>query len=378
MLLIVIFGPFVTAMLNGDPIQVGRTFLPGVGAHDAGAAAIAEAIDILPFVIARQYLRSAEDNAQILRIMVIAGLAYSIPVLFELRMSPQLNIWVYGYMPDSFLQEERGSGYRAIVFVGLGLTVAIFSMTTAVAAASLWRTRTSVGRFPLGAITAYLSLVVVLCKSLGSLVYCAAAVPLVRWGSPRLQVRVASVLVIVALAYPMLRATGLFPTTTMVEVARAVSQDRGNSLNLRFSQEDQLLAHALERPLFGWGRYGRNRLFNGWQGGSSSITDGFWIIILGVYGLAGFAATFGLIALPVFRAARALKFAETIREREHLAALAVINAVTMIDQLPNASFSNWNWLLVGALLGRAEQLRTARSQMVGLQHPRPLAGRLSS
>ena len=50
------------------------------------------------------------------------------------------------------------------------------------------------------------------------------------------------------------------------------------------------------------------------------------------------------------------KFAQTTREGGYLAALALIVAINIVDLLPNSSISPWTWLLVGALLGRAEAL----------------------
>jgi len=249
-----------------------------------------------------------------------------------------------------------------LVFLENGLIVAFFVATTAVAAASLWRTRTRIGRLPLGGVTVYLGVILVLCKTMSAGVYGMIGILLVRLASPRLQLRVACVLAALSMAYPALRVMDLFPTNSMVENTRILSTDRADSLWLRFTQEDQLLAHALERPWFGWGRWGRSRVYNGYLGGDTSITDGFWIQTLGVYGVIGFAATFGLMGLPVFRAAKALKLAQSLRDGEHLAALALILGFVMIDQLPNASISNWTWLLVGALLGRAEALQAAIRQ----------------
>ena len=93
-----------------------------------------------------------------------------------------------------------------------------------------------------------------------------------------------------------------------------------------------------------------------------ALTDGYWIITMGVFGLVGFLGQFGLLGLPVFRAAKALKFAQTMPERVNLAALALIVAINMIDLLPNASLSPWTWLLVGALLGRTELLYAVAHQ----------------
>ena len=77
---------------------------------------------------------------------------------------------------------------------------------------------------------------------------------------------------------------------------------------------------------------------------------------MGTYGLFGFLAEFGLLALPVFRAASALKFTESINDRVYLAALALIVAISMVELLPNGFIAPWTWLLAGALSGRADAL----------------------
>lgn len=364
-------GPFITSMLNSDPIRSGETFIPGVGAYDAGSAAVAALISLLPFFIGRQFLRNAEDNAEILRALVIAGLAYSLPILFEIRMSPQLHNWVYGYFPTSFLQQIREGGFRPAVFLGHGLLVAFFVMTATIAAAAFWRTQTRVSPLPPGGATGYLGLILVLCKTMGALVYCIVAVPLVRWASPRTQLRVACVLVTIALTYPLLRIADLVPTDSILSLANDISPARAESLDVRFENEKVLLDHAWERPWFGWGRYGRNRVYNGWMGRDNSVTDGYWIITLGVFGIVGFVATFGLLGLAVFRAAMALKFAQSTWESTYLAALGLIVAINIFDLLPNSTISSWTWLLVGGLLGRAEALYASARQRFSSRDLRP-------
>jgi hypothetical protein len=365
LLVMLLVCPFITSMLNPDPIRIGITYLPGVGPYDALSAAVAQFIFIVPFFLARQFLRRPEDNVEILRIMVIAGLAYSLPILFEVRMSPQLHVWVYGYFPSGFADEVREGGFRPVVFLGHGLLVAFFAMTTTVAAAALWRTRIRVVDFLApGGITTYLTVVLVLCKTVSALVYGVLLVPLVRWANPRFQLRVASILVLITLAYPLLRAAELVPTTSILQLANSLSPDRASSLKTRFDNEDQLLDHAWQRPWFGWGRFGRNRVYNGWNGGDTSITDGHWIITMGTFGIVGFVAEFGLLGLTVFRAAMAFKFVQNKWEQEYLAALALIVAINMIDLLPNSSIRPWTWLLAGALLGRAEALRALSREKV--------------
>jgi hypothetical protein len=365
-----LIGCFVTSIYNSDPIQIGRVFLPGAGAYDAGSAAMAEFIFILPFFLGQQFLRNADDNAEILRALMIAGLAYSLPMLLEVRLSPQLHAWIYGYFPHAFNQQMRYGGFRAVVFLGHGLVVAFFAMTATVAAAACWRTRTRAAGLAPSGITAYLSFVLLTCKSGGALVYGAVLVPLVRLASPRWQLRVACVLITVVLSYPILRIMDVFPTNLFLDVAAAVSKDRSDSLKVRFDQEDQLLERAWQRVWMGWGRFGRNRVFDAESGKDVSITDGYWIITVGVFGLIGFGARFGLLALAVFRAAGALKYARTTREKRHLAALALIVAINIVDLVPNSTISPWTWLLVGALVGRAESLGAVARQRIPIGNMR--------
>jgi hypothetical protein len=367
LILTLFISAFVTSWLNDDAISIGRTVLPGVGLYDAGSVVINQFIVLLPFILGRQLMRSAGDIEDVLRSLVVAGLSYSLLMLIEVRVSPLLHIWVYGYYPfDIFSSQFRDGGFRPAVFVGSGLALAFFTMTAVMAAAALWRTQTRIARFPLAGVTAYLGVVLVLCKGLASIVYGAFLVPLVRWATPRMQLRVATALVTIALSYPILRTMDLVPTTFMLEAAELVSVERAGSLEVRFTNERQLLDHASQRFWFGWGRFGRSRVYHQ-SGSDASLTDGYWVITIGQFGFIGFLATFGLLTLPVFRAASALRFTESIHDKINLAALALIIATYVVDLLPNAGLSPWSWLITGALLGRAEALRIATRERAKIQ-----------
>lgn len=360
--------PFITSSFNADPIFIGNRTLPGVGNYDAFSAALAQTIHFFPFVLGRRFLRSANANYSILHALTVAGVLYSFPLLFEVRFSPQLQAWIYGFSPAEFLQSIRGGGYRPMVFLGHGLIAAFFVMTTVVAGCALTRVRARVLGFPAVWSTIYLSGLLVLCKSLGAFVYGLFLGPLVRFGSAKLQFRVAVILVTIALSYPILRASELFPTTSLVELSGQISEARAASLQFRFKNEDQLLQHANERFWFGWGRYGRNRVYDE-DGKDTNVTDGRWIITLGQFGFIGFLVEFALLTMPVFMAARAYKFAATGRERVLLGALTLIVAIGAIELLPNSTLSPWSWFLCGALLGRAESLRVPARRKVQSQYP---------
>ena len=348
----VLFGPFVTSMLNTDPVFTGATVLPGGGLYESLSSTGNAFIFLIPFMLGRYFLRDASDTEAILRTLVAAWLIYSLPILFEWRMSPQLHTWFYGYS-QGLNTEVRDGGMRPRVFLGNGLLLTFYEMTAAVAAAALWRTKLRVWNLSSSGVTAYLCAVLSLCRSLGSLIYGIVLVPLILLAKPKLQVRFAVVCVVLALTYPILRAEKLFPTQTLVEAASKISAERSRSLEFRFLQEDSLLQHESERFWFGWGRWGRSRVFDE-GGGDISVTDGAWVITMGQFGFVGFLAQFGLIAMGVFRAASAFKRVRSERHRVVLAAMALIVAVSLVECLPNAPIAPWMLFMAGALLGRAE------------------------
>ncbi|WP_386260294.1 hypothetical protein [Sulfitobacter aestuariivivens] len=110
-----------TVLTNGDPIifEVLRDAdpivfmidaLPGQSVRDIGSVLIAQVLTLVPFLLARQFLSSEDGLREILLALVVGGLIYSIPSLIEIRFSPQINIWVYGFFQHSFEQMMRGAG----------------------------------------------------------------------------------------------------------------------------------------------------------------------------------------------------------------------------------------------------------------------------
>lgn len=241
-----------------------------------------------------------------------------------------------------------------MAFMGHGLFAAFFIMAATVAAVALSRMRTHLFQFPAWPAATFLFGVLVLCKSIGALVFGMLIAPLVRFASPATQCRIAVVLAVIALSFPGLRFYDLFPTSATIELVNMFSEERAESLKFRFDNEDLLLERASERIWFGWGRYGRNRVYAEDDGRDLTITDGYWIIMLGQFGWIGFAAAFLLLTVPVFRALAAVRLIKTKYQQISLSAIALIVAITAIDQLPNGSLNPWTWLLAGSLLGQAE------------------------
>ena len=344
-------SPLATVLTNAEPVFWGQMALPALKLREAVSTMLQQALLIAPFLMARNFLRNPDDQRDILKALFIGGMVYSVLMLIEVRLSPQLNIWVYGYFQHNFDQMIRFGGFRPIVFLYHGLWVSFFAMTAVVSAAAL--ARRSVTRVALGfwAAAAYLLVVLVLSKSLGAIMYGLLLVPLVAVLSSRTQLRVAALLAFVALAYPVLKGADLVPQEAMVQQAERVESDRANSLRFRFQQETILLHRASEKPLFGWGLWGRNHIWDGATRTILTVTDGRWIILIGVLGWVGFLAEFGLLAWPIFLLWRKSGQGDV---SPWIGPMALILGINMIDLIPNATLTPLTWLMAGAILGYAE------------------------
>lgn len=360
LVLLFIIAPFGTVMTNAELIPVAqRVSLPGLRLYDALSIIAYQGFVVLTFALARSLLFSAEALREILIAFMIGGLAYSLPMLIEIRLSPQLNLWIYGFFQHSFEQMIRQGGYRPIVFLAHGLWVAFFAMTAVLATASLARSSHGDTRTRLMLATGYLFIILVLCKSIGALVYAVAFLPLILIADQRWLIRLGSAMVILALIYPVLRANGHIPADQLVDYIARFSAERAQSLEYRFNNEAILVEHAYRKPWFGWGGYERNLLQDVFSGRTYTVPDGRWVIVFGMYGWSGYIAEFGLLALPVL-----LMLRESWRRRMPLAApigaIVIIHGVNMIDMLPNATLTPLTWLVAGAMLGHAEWLSEER------------------
>lgn len=356
-----VLAPFGTILTNPESIAVAQgPGLPGLRLYDAISIIAFQAFVILTFALSRSLLATPAALREILVALVVAGLAYSLPMLVEIRLSPQINVWIYGFFQHSFEQMMRQGGFRPIVFLSHGLWVAFFAMTALLAALSLARAAPAADKGRYLAAGAYLFVLLVLCKSIGSLVYGIVLAPLVLMLGQRWLFRLAVAFAVLALSYPVLRATGIIPAEDLVSLAARFSADRAQSLDFRFTNEAALLDHAFRKPWFGWGGYERNLLHDPYSGRVATIADGRWVIVLGMFGWAGYVGEFGILALPLFLLWRESGARPVATLAAPLGALAVIHGINMVDMLPNATLTPLTWMIAGALLGHAENLRAER------------------
>ena len=339
--LALVFGPVVTVFTNTEPVIMGDSYIAGLTNHDAFSSVVNGYLNILPFILATKLIDTTEDMHRVLKHLLVAGLCVSLPALYEARMSPQLHTTVYGFFPHSFIQQKRFDGFRPVVFTQHGLWLAMFFATTLVAAAVFVRTNTRVLSLPPTVTLIYLVLVLVLCKSVGPTVLGIGMLMSVLLLPAAWVSRLVALLALVTVFYPLLNVMGWFPKAAVLELVAGFSTDRAASLNFRFGHETALLERALEKPWFGWGGWGRNRL-------EDSVTDGYWVIKLGTAGLIGFLAAYGIITATAMGAVSTIRGASGFADRPILVGVVMIAVMLGVNSIPNAGMHNVAWYLIGA------------------------------
>jgi hypothetical protein len=372
-----------TVLTNGDPLVYGdwkRTELPAFTAYDGLSAAIRDLLDVgVPLLLGRVFLRTPKDLRDVFGVLVIAGLVYSLPELWEIRMSPMLHQNIYGFQARTdWLQNIRMGGYRPTVFMGHGLVVGFFMFICTMAAVGMHRAgRRAVFGVPLGLVVGYLFIMLVLCKAAAALVYGAVGFLLIRYLSIKNQLRVLVFLALIVVSYPALRLTNVFPTESILGAARLMGKDRADSLQFRFDNEDILLIKAEERPWFGWGGFGRERVYDADTGKDIVIQDGHWIPLFGMKGVVGFVCYYLLLLMPVVQAWRYMRSVPARSDRVLLTTLGYIVSICCVNELPNMHLPNLQFFFasgLGVLLAEVPKLaaQAKKDSDAPASHPREL------
>lgn len=339
-----------TSLTNTDTLVFKNRILPGLPVYEGLSVCITIALTLIPMILGRRYLAHPEGQTLLLKALVYGGLVYSVLALYEIRMSPQIHRIFYGYFQHSWSQHIRGNGFRPVVFLEHGLWLSLFFSTTCLAALSLFRSEAMRSRMRYLGAACWLFLVLALSKSLGALVITILLAPLLLFFTVRTQVLAATVVACLVVTYPLLRGAGLIPVDAVLAQAEAIDPARASSLNYRLTSEEALLEKTEERPLFGWGRFGRNFVYDD-DGGRATVADGRWIIRISQSGWLGYIVEFGLLCgallLMSLRIGR-------IGLPPATGGLSIVLAGNLLDLIPNAGLTPITWLIVGALYGRVE------------------------
>lgn len=352
-ILLMVAGSVGTMLTNRDPVFAGPLVLPPFGLHDIAAQGVQTVLYWWPpFYLGRTIYRRSRDLRDLFVVLVVAGLVYAPLLAFEMRVSPQLNRWVYGFHAGEFAQTLRGGGFRPMVFMRHGLTAALFLVFAVFAATALARARQRVLGLNAGVVAAFLLVVLVLSRSAGALVYTVAFAPFILFAPLEIEVRWAAIAAAIVFSYPVCRAAGLVPIDHINGWALEIfGTERAGSLAYRLSQERLVMERALERLVFGWGGYGRGFPRNPYNGEYLASTDGLWAITISTSGIVGYVGLFGLLLAPILAARRALARVTSTRDRILVAALASMSATYLLDLIPNAGIDPYLTFLVGVLAG---------------------------
>lgn len=342
-------GVVLTVRTNSDPIFSDAVTRPALTNYDAVSIVGGLLLDLyLPFTLGERVFQTEQDLRDLFDVFSACALVYAPFVLFEVRFSPQLHNWIYGYYPSDWVQQIRGGGYRPMVFMNHGLALSMLLFTFVAAAFALHRARIRLS--PSAIVRAVVgTLLVILSKSLGAIVFTVCTAIPSRFFSTKTMARVVLLMAAFVLAYPALRSSNLFPKDELVALSSQVSRDRAESLQFRFDQEQELIARAKERAIFGWGIWGRSFLYSD-DGRMSSVPDGAWIIVFGSFGAVGFAGFFALLIVPLVRfwwnRNRMPMSAQVL-----VGILALVHAALTADLLPNSSLGFLQPLYAGVLFG---------------------------
>ena len=363
--------PFLTALANPERYY----YIQGLSLYDGLSDSIQTFLTIIPFLFGAKYFSTYEKQVLLFKYMAMAALVYAFFVFYEVRMSPRLHSIVYGFYPHSWLQQYREGGFRAMVFMGHGLVVAIFMAAGLTAAAALKRYKEKVTPVKSLYIVAACLFALVLQKSLASLVFGLFGLFMVLMMSPKRMHQAALLVGILFISYPLLSSLNLFPHSQLIEIANRINPDRAQSLDFRFQQERALLNHANSKPLFGWGGWGRNRVINDLSESDASTTDGRWIGTLGVYGWVGYLSQFLLIVVPLWLTYKlsVKRLKKDNKQAVLLGSHAILVSVILLDQMPNSSLNSFYWLIIGSLAGRAYVLSRENNNILpGANSQQPL------
>ncbi len=353
LIFLLVLTPLGTVLTNGETLVFGEREIPGLTVADIRSMYLETIFLTIPLFLAIRLLNDPKSHTDLLRALVSAGAVYSIAVLIELRLSPQFHIWVYGYFHHGWSQHLRGEAYRPVVFLEHGLSLGFFLFTLALAAFTLARQASAAQRTKFLLAGFYFLALLAVSSNTGALIVAMVFVPLLFFTTRRMQMRVAVLIAVLFMAYPVLRQSGLVPVDDFVTtVNERINAERSGSLAVRVQNEELLLERAASKPLFGWGGWGRWRVFDE-RGRDIILADGLWVIILSERGWAGYISTFGLMILPLLLLARAR------RRRDVPAAtvcMAVITAGNLIYILPNSTLSPIAFLMMGAMAGFVRNL----------------------
>lgn len=317
-------GAPLAAVLNND------------GLYEAASSLLQETFTWgFPYLIGRVYLTDAESIRELVEGLLVGTLCYIPLCLFEIRFSPMLANWIYGY---TRWDGTRYGGYRPKVLMTHGLELGIWMTNASLFSCVVWSTHAVARIWGLSIRVVTLAILgtTILCKSTGALMLLAFG--LVVFFVTKRTGRSLLVWATLAIAplYCIARGTQIWSGRELVTYSNSMfGPERAQSLEYRLDMEDLLINRAHQRVVFGWGGFGRNLATNK-AGAIITVPDGYWIIAFGIHGMVGLISILAMFLLPLLLTLRRFPPSTWSDPRVGpIVAQSLVLAITMIDCLSN-------------------------------------------
>ena len=318
-----------------------------------------------PYFLGRIYLNNLASLRKLAIGIFIGGLVYVPFCLYEIRFSPQLHKIVYGYHGNpSFAQTIRYGGFRPTVFMQHGLSVGMWMMAATLIGIWFWKTGVikEIYGIHIRWLVGILLVTFILTKSTGAygLLLMGVIFLFMAW---QFRTSIAFLLLICAMVFYLqqnVAANSHLTEQIVTTLSTVAPEERIQSLEYRFFNEEMLKEKAKEKAIFGWGGWGRNRVFNYDSDGflvDASTTDSLWIITFGKNGIVGLISIFASIFIPAISFALLCFPAQTWSNYKvaPAAAIAIIIVLYAFDCLLNNQFNPVFILATGGIAGLVVQ-----------------------
>ncbi len=351
------FAPFISSIYNAT-----FDLLPELNNQLGWYDGASESLDQIllwgvPYFIGRLYFTNWKELKDLAYGIIISGLVYAPFILFEMYSSPQLHKLVYGAHQHRFDQTFRFGMWRPMVFMQHGLMLAFWMMTVALLCIWMWRSGTLTKIKVLGVsfhfrwVALFFVTMVIFIVSANAWLWMLAGLfalfvsDLVRRPWPII------VMMVIVPIYLTLQSTSVWPAELTVDFATGLfGEERAQSLEYRYINEERLTEHARSSWLFGWAGHDRQIPDPGW--GARAVPDSEWVIVFGKFGAFGLASMLGILFLPVL--IFIYKYPVWLWKQRNIApmaAMSIILVLYMYDFLLNAMVNPMFMLTAGGLMG---------------------------
>jgi hypothetical protein len=279
-----------------------------LGAYDGMVSTLEQIMTWgIPYFLGRIYLNKLDGFRELAINILKGGLLYVPLCWYEGVMSPSLHLQIYGIYAHSsgVSQAYRLGGWRPNVFMQHGLKVALFMMTVALVA--LWLQQAKVikniwGK-PLNLLVVIFIATFFWCRSTGAYAYFANGVAIL-FSAKFFRTSLLLLMLIFEQANLLYtKVQGTFDAeASLNQMRKYAAEDRIQSMEFRYRNEEILGEKAREKPLYGWGGYNNNHIYEETYDGEikkMTVTDSSWIIHFGVRGYVGVYSWAASLLLPV-------------------------------------------------------------------------------